>query len=76
MFLILGAVCGNAHPKSVKDQFTKPCRLTSRDLREGSKSILKLLYLTRRHVLKKNIKVLSNREKLKESLKFDSECTV
>ena len=62
--------------KPVKDQFTKCCRLTPRDLRERVKIIFKLLLLTRRYVLRKNQRALSMREKLQKSLKYDSGCTV
>ena len=62
--------------KPVKDQFTKCCRLTPRDLRERVKIIFKLLLLTRRYVLRKNQRALSKREKLQKSLKYDSGCTV
>ena len=37
--------------KAAKDQVTKFDQLTGRDLRQGAKIILKLLFLTRREVL-------------------------
>ena len=69
--------CLAAHaPKSVKNQFTKPCPLTPRNLREGAHFILKLLFLTRRHVLRKDQRAVSKRKKLQKDLKFDFGCTV
>ena len=53
-------------PKSIKDRFTKPCRLILRDLRERAKIISKLLFLTRRHVLRKNQKALLNKKTVKK----------
>ena len=51
-------------PKSVKYQFTKFGRLAERNFSEGAKTILKLLFLTRRRVLRRSQRALSNREKL------------
>ena len=62
-------------PQSGKCRLTKFRRLTGRDLKEGAKIILKLLILTRRPVLRKNQGGLSNREKLREWLIFDSGST-
>ena len=41
-------------PKYVKDRFTKVCRLIPRELREGTKTVLNLLFLPRRKVLRKD----------------------
>ena len=52
--------------KSVKDQLTETCRLTPRDLVEGAKFILKLLFLTPRYALRKNQRALPKREQLQK----------
>ena len=62
-------------PKSGQYKFTKSCRLTGKDPKKGAKIVLKLLILTWRPVLGKKVGGLSNREKLRESLIFDSGCT-
>ena len=62
-------------PKSGQYKFAKSCRLTGRDPKEGTIIVLKLLILTWRPVLGKKVGGLSNREKLRESLIFDSGCT-
>ena len=59
-------------PKSGQYKFTNSCRLTGGDTKEGAKIVLKLLILTWRPVLGKKVGGLSNREKLRESLIFDS----
>ena len=62
-------------PKPVQYQFTKLGPLTSRKPKEGAKLSLKWLFLTRSPVLTKKQRGLSNREKLRECLIFDSGCT-
>ena len=49
-------------PKSQKYYFTEFWRLTARNISEGAKIILKLLFLTQRRVLRKNQGRLSNRK--------------
>ena len=61
-------------PKFVKYKFTTFGRLNVRDPREGAKIILKLLFLTRRRLLMKNQRALSNREKVQHWLLFDYGC--
>lgn len=52
-------------PKSVKDNFyTKFCRLIPRYLWQRRKNVLKLLFVTGRRVLMKNLRALWNRGKL------------
>ena len=51
-------------PKSAKYQFTKFGRLAERNFSEGAKTILKLLFPTRRRVLRRSQRALANREKL------------
>ena len=51
--------------KSVKYRFTTFDRPSVRDPREGAKNILKLLILTRRRVLIKIQRALSNRENVR-----------
>ena len=62
-------------PKYAQYQFTRFVRLTVRDPKEGAKIILKLLFVTRKRVLIKNQRTLSNKEKLRKWLIFDSGCT-
>ena len=59
-------------PKSVKEQFAKPGWLKVRDLREGTKIISKILFLNRRHVLRRKKKATSKRKKLRKNLPFES----
>ena len=61
--------------KFVKYQFTRFFWLTGRNFSEETKFILKLFSLTWRRVLRKTQWGLSNREKLRECLIFDSGCT-
>ena len=59
-------------PTSAKYHFTNFGRLTARDTSERVKTILQLLFLTQRPILRKIQGGLSNREKLCEYLLFDS----
>ena len=43
-------------PKSTQDQFNKFGRLTPKNINEGGKIILKLLFLTRKQIFKKKQK--------------------
>ena len=40
-------------PKSAEDEFTKPCRVTARHIKEDEEIILKLFYLARSLVFKR-----------------------
>ena len=59
-------------PTSAKYHLTNFGRLTARDTSERVKTILQLLFLTQRPILRKIQGGLSNREKLCEYLLFDS----
>ena len=60
-------------PKSVEYRFNKFAGLIGRDLKEGAKIILQLLFLTQRRVLIKNQRALS--EYWQKWVIFDSGCT-
>ena len=62
-------------PNSAKYQFIKFGRMTVKYPKKGAKIILKLLFLSRRRVLKKKQRELSNRENWQKWLTFDSGCT-
>ena len=62
-------------PKSSKYRFTRFGRLTGRDPKEGTKFILRLLFLTRRWVLIKYQRALHYREYWRKWLIFDCGCT-
>ena len=62
-------------PKSTKYYNNKFFLLIAKDLSKGAEITLILIFLTRRRVLRKNQRTLSNRENLQKYLKFDSGCT-
>ena len=62
-------------PKSGNYWFTKFIWLTVRDHRKGAKIILKLLFLSRRQVLIRKQRALSNKENLRKLVVFYSGCT-
>ena len=62
LYLILGALIGRVRPKSVKYQFISFGWLTPRDLEEGAKIILKLLFHFEKKFLQKSKCTIEHRK--------------
>ena len=61
-------------PKDTTDQFTKLSQVTARHIKKEAEIILKLLYLARSRILRKNQRRLLNRQYLRRILKFGFGC--
>ena len=62
-------------PKSDEDNFTKHRRVTARHIRKEGEIILKLFYLARSWVLRKNQRGILSRQNLQRFFRLDFGCT-